>query len=251
MPVTPITPLPPAPTRNMTSAVFVAVANAFVAALVTMVTQINQFIADLTVMGNLYALSKSGTSTTSLTIGTGSKSATTQTGLGFQRGDSIYFADASNNQMLGLVDTYTTGTGALTFTSTAVRGSGTSSSWTIGPAVLDGTKANPSQTTVVPKGNSGTGTVTFDVAAGEVQALTNNGAHTWAFTWPAGHSEIEIIVTNAGAFAITMPTIYWKRGDGSESTTFSTMGVTLQASGENTFLLWTDNGGAKVKGRAI
>lgn len=207
------------------------------------------FIVWLAALGNAYTLSKSGTSTTSLTIGTGSRTLTTQAGLGFQQGDSIYVADPSNNQFLGLVDSYSGTT--LIFTCTSVRGSGSASSWIIGPAVLDGTKANPSQTTPIAKGNSGTGTVTFDVAAGEVQTLTNNGAHTWAFTWPSGHSEIEIVVTNAGANAITMPTINWIRGDGTKSTTFSTMDVVLQASGVNHFLLWSPDGGTTVYGRAM
>jgi hypothetical protein len=244
-----IDPMPTAPSRNMTPTVFVAAANAFVAALVTLATQINVFIVWLAELGSLYILSMSGTSTTSLTIGTGSKTLTTQAGLGYRPGASIYVADASNNQMLGLVTSYSGTT--LIFLCTAVRGSGTASSWTIGPAVLDGTKANPSQTTAVAKGNSGTGTVTFDVAAGEVQTLTNNGAHTKAFTWPSGHSEIEIIETNAGANASTWPTVNWIKGDGTVSTTFSTMGVALQASGVNHFLLWSPNGGTTVYGRAI
>lgn len=100
------------------------------------------------------------------------------------------------------------------------------------------------------KGSVTTGTVTFDATANSEFTLTNGGAHTWAFTWGSGYSEFEVIVTNAGAFAITMPTVNWLVGDGTTSTTFSSQGVTLQASGVNHFLFWSPDGGTTVYGRA-
>jgi len=102
----------------------------------------------------------------------------------------------------------------------------------------------------VAKGSVSSGTATFVVADGAVQTITNGETHTWAFTWPSNYSEIEVICTNAAAYTITLPTTNWLKGDGTKSTTFSTMGVTLQASGVNTFLFWSPDGGTTVYGKA-
>lgn len=230
---------------------FAVRADAVWAWLFTLFDELVAFVAWLVALGDTYQLSLYGTSTTSLTLAaSGSKTLTTQTGLGFRVGVTIYVADASGNKMWGPVTAYDSGAGELTLTSIGMQGSGSGTAWTIGPEVVAANKTNYSQTPIIAKGNSGTGTVTFSVAAGEVQTLTNTGAHTWAITWMSGHSELEIIVTNAGANAITMPTINWLRGDGTMSTTFSNMGVTLQASGKNHFLLWSPDGGTTVYGRA-
>jgi hypothetical protein len=117
-----------------------------------------------------------------------------------------------------------------------------------GTIAVPGVKATP-----VAKGNSGTTTQTFDVSAAVVQTVTVTGAHTWAFSgWPSSgtYGEVEIIATNAGAFALTLPTIQWAVGDGTVSTTFSAMGVTLQAAGKNHFLFWSTDGGTTVYGKA-
>lgn len=104
---------------------------------------------------------------------------------------------------------------------------------------------------IVAKGNSGTSTQTFVVADSPFQTVTATGNHTWAVTWPAsGYAEIEIKGTNLGAYTITFPTVNWIIGDGTTSTTFSNMGVTLQASGVNTIILWSYDGGTTVYGKA-
>lgn len=207
-----------------------------------------QFVDWLADLGDTYALSLSGASTTSLTIGTGSKTLTTQSGLGYRIGVTIYVSDPDGNQMWGPVTAYSGTT--LTFDSIGVQGSGSGTSWTIGPALVSGVRANPTQSPTVAKGNSGTGTVTFTVAEADYQTVTNTGAFTIALVWPAGKSEICIEITNAGANAITTPTVNWLKGDGTKSTTFSSMGVTLQASGRNYLYLWSDDGGTTVDGRA-
>lgn len=73
-----------------------------------------------------------GTSTSSIAIGTGSKSFTTQSGLAYFAGQRLTAAADANNSMEGVVSSYS-GT-ALVLTIDAVRGSGTFASWTFGPA---------------------------------------------------------------------------------------------------------------------
>lgn len=100
-------------------------------------------------------------------------------------------------------------------------------------------------------GNSGTATQTFDVSAYKIQKLTVTGAHTWAFSnWPAAYGELEVLAVNAGAFALTLPTVNWVKGDGTVTTSFAALGIALQASGVNTFIFWTYDGGTTIYGKA-
>tara|TARA_R100001039_G_scaffold12334_1_gene6871 strand:- start:268 stop:1134 length:867 start_codon:yes stop_codon:yes gene_type:complete len=102
----------------------------------------------------------------------------------------------------------------------------------------------------VDKGTVSTGTVLFDVQAATKQKLTVGGALTIALTnKPANDWELEIDLTNGGAFAITFPTVNWLVGDGTTSTVFADMGVTLNAAGANTLLFW-GTGTGDVYGRA-
>lgn len=72
-----------------------------------------------------------GTSTTGLTIGTGSRTLATQTGLAYQVGDvvRVRYSVAPDQYMEGIVTAYNAGTGSLTFTSTFYVGTGTYSAW--------------------------------------------------------------------------------------------------------------------------
>lgn len=81
----------------------------------------------------LNAPGTSATSTTSLTVGTGSKTLTIQTGKSIVPGMTIVVARtaAPANRMSGVVDSYNSGTGSLVFTSTGYDGSGTHTDWTV------------------------------------------------------------------------------------------------------------------------
>lgn len=87
----------------------------------------------------------SGTSTSSVAIGTGSKSFTTQTGRAWKVGGWVTIADVANpttKVMNGQVTAYDPGTGALTVDVTAIVGSGTVSDWAITSAGRPGSNAS-------------------------------------------------------------------------------------------------------------
>ncbi|SFI94606.1 hypothetical protein [Nitrosomonas sp. Nm34] len=127
MAITPLsTPLPN--TSNMTEAQFNAAMNTFFSELATFGAQINEAIEAM----NLNAVT--GTSASSIAIGTGSKSLTASTGKSWVGGMFIAIADTaapSTNVMYGIVTSYNSSTGALVVNVTYTVGSGTKASWTI------------------------------------------------------------------------------------------------------------------------
>lgn len=78
------------------------------------------------------------TSTTSLTIATGTQTLTVDTGLAYSPSQSITIANNSTNYMTGEVTTYATGNGQLVANVTTTVGSGTYTSWTINLAGATG-----------------------------------------------------------------------------------------------------------------
>jgi hypothetical protein len=73
-------------------------------------------------------------STTSLSISTGSKSLTVGTGVNLSSGQEIILVNNATNYMVGTVTSYNAGTGALVVNVTYIVGSGTYSVWNISPA---------------------------------------------------------------------------------------------------------------------
>ncbi|MBS7789282.1 hypothetical protein KTR66_04715 [Roseococcus sp. SDR] len=71
------------------------------------------------------------TSTTSLTIGTGSQALTVQTAKNFVIGMPVRIASSATNFMDGSVTAYNSGTGALTVSVAQTAGSGTFASWNV------------------------------------------------------------------------------------------------------------------------
>jgi hypothetical protein len=148
MPVSELTPLPPAPSiADPTN--FEAEADALLGALPVMVTELNaafgaindteEDLADLVANAGY-----SGTSSTSLTVGTGSKALTTQANRSYVPGVFVLVADSANpvtNFMIGVVTAYNPTTGALTFTSVLAGGSGTIASWLVSLSGKPGTDA--------------------------------------------------------------------------------------------------------------
>lgn len=125
----PIRELPPVPTRD-DPANFALKGDAFLAALPGFREDCNAL------EQSLQLIATTGTSTTSLTVGTGSKSLTTDPGKAWATGAWVYvFASAAvSNYMVGRVTSYNATTGALVVNVSAIDGSGTHSAWVIGLA---------------------------------------------------------------------------------------------------------------------
>lgn len=126
-----MTPPPTAPSRADDGTAFSTKADAFVAWFSTHVSEQNQWATELpTTISNT---DFTGTSTTSLAIGTGSKSLTIQAGKNFAVGQSVRIAYTTTpaNYMDGQITSYNSSTGALVVNVTAVGGSGTQAAWTV------------------------------------------------------------------------------------------------------------------------
>lgn len=119
----------------------------------------------------------SGTSTTSVSIGTGSKSFTTQAGIKFAVGQYVRASSTSSpaSFMAGVISAYDTATGALTVTVDDVAGAGSFTSWSIAPSA--------------PRGTAGTN-AQFDYNTVGIYDYFYNGT-----AWPATRAEVIAIVT--------------------------------------------------------
>lgn len=151
-----IQPKPTSPDRlTQTQAEFSANAS-------NVVEWMGDFADELNSVSSTYYLSVSTTSVTSNSIGTGSKSFTVQTGLGFVVGNAVRIANSGTNYMSGDVTSYDSGTGALVVNVTGTAGSGTYTSWTISLAAVGASAASDISNT--PAGN---------ISATTVQAAIN------------------------------------------------------------------------------
>ena len=190
----PITDLPTPPSRT-DAANFNVRAEAFLGALPTFVTQANALATET----NGYAASAAAsaatainapgtnaTSTTSLAIGTGSKSLTVQTGKAFVIGQWVTITSTASpaNWMHGQITAYTSGTGALVVNVGMTGGSGTIAAWTVALAapsqgtnalLATGSYADPAWITSLAAAKI---TGTIDVARGGTGATTAAGART-------------------------------------------------------------------------
>lgn len=94
-----------------------------------------------------YAAAINGTSTSSITLGVGSKSLTTQTYKQFSAGQYVVIAytSAPSTRMYGQVTSYTAATGALVVDVQLIYGAGTYANWTIGVAGDRGVEGPPAR----------------------------------------------------------------------------------------------------------
>ncbi len=142
------------------------------------------------------------TSTTTLTIGTGTIALTIGTSLNYSTGQTVIIANTSTNQMTGTVTGYNSGTGVLNVTITSTSGSGTYSLWSVnlngapGPAGaigLTGTTGPTGATGAIgPAGPTGSIGATGATGSQGIQGLT--GA-----TGPQGVQGVQGVQGNVGA----------------------------------------------------
>lgn len=114
--------------------------------LIPMLSEVIAACSAAVVAGNtaVNAPGAAGTSTTSMTIGTGTQTFTTQTGKAWQVGQPAMIASTASplNWMAGTITAYNTSTGAMTVVTARASGTGTFTAWTVsltGPVVPDQT----------------------------------------------------------------------------------------------------------------
>lgn len=146
----------------------------------------------------------SATSTTSITIGTGSKSLTVQTGKAFVVGQYVTIARTSaptTTNMFGQITAYTPGTGDLVINITTIAGSGTFTDWTIGLSAPTIDNLPFSSITSTPTTLAGYG-ITDAQATGTAVLLTGDQsiAGIKTFTSPPIYDDnIQVISVNTTA----------------------------------------------------
>lgn len=203
----PIRPLPPVPTRD-DPINFALKGDAFLAALPGFVDDANALEQSMQLQATV------GTSTSSLTVGSGSKTLTASTGKAWVVGAWVYvFASAAvSNYMVGRVAAYNATTGALTVNVSAIDGSGTYSAWIIGLATpqidthllpRDGSRAMTAELLLAANAVNALGAVTkqqLDASPGRLLAVrvftTANSGQTYTPT--AGTTSVVVEAVGGG-----------------------------------------------------
>lgn len=159
----------------------------------------------------------SATSTTSIAVGTGSKTLTIQTGKLFQIGQFVIAANTATpaNYMIGQITAHNSGTGALTINVLRTGGAGTFAAWTVSMSGTDnsatlGANAFTGVQAFVGITEAKTALAAADInlALGGVFTKTISGATTLTVSGipAAGHNACVLLeLTNGGSAVITWP----------------------------------------------
>lgn len=104
------------------------------------------------------------------------------------------------------------------------------------------------------KGTVSSGTATFAYSDGGCQRLQVGGSLTVATsTWPpsGNFGSLLIELVNGGTAAVTWPSINWIKTDGTTTTVFASLGITLKSSGTDWIILWTRDAGSTIYGKVV
>jgi len=224
----PITVPPTAPTTTDPEN-FAVNMDAFLAWLVTFATA-------LATEATLYALSVTGTSVTSLSVGTGAKALVTQTGKGYVDGMPVLISrtSAPTSYMLGQVTGYVSGTGALNVSVTqAPNVGGPFTDWTISPAILPDL-SNLTITGVTFNGAINEGSYAIPSSTTPVLEPDNNFVQNWTLTGNSSPTEsfaanqsMLLCIDDGSAYSISAwPSVTWKT-DGGSAPNLNTSGYTF------------------------
>lgn len=167
--------------RNATTGIYTRLSNTFSQPVVGTTidpTDADSFFDDVEAAMNSFI----GTSTTSLAIGTGPKTFTTQTGKTFIAGTFMQAISQANsaNYMYGTITSYNAGTGALVLEIITVGGSGTLADWNL---FFSGARGGVGAAATATSGTTATG------GAGSSASVNNSGsaaAAVFDFTIPRG-----------------------------------------------------------------
>lgn len=151
------------------------------------------------------------TSTSSIEIGTGTKTFTIDAGKGFIPGMWVLVTSDDNptNYVHGYVSSYASTTLEVEVTNTG--GSGTHDDWTIrlsGTRGTQGPAGSIGDITVVQELGGGSGTRTIDINNGWTATLTSTGNTTLAFSNVPASGQVCVVtlkITNGGAFTLAFP----------------------------------------------
>lgn len=166
--------------------------------------------ANASAISALGAPGTNASSTTSTTIGTGSKTITIETGKAYSVGQFVVVAYTTTpaNYMMGQITAYNSGTGSLTVNVTVIGGSGTFALWTISLTAV------ASAGVISVNGNSGVLTGYATVAGTETftnKTLTSPVVNTPVIRKNAVHLTTSGTITSNGAYTyasninITLP----------------------------------------------
>lgn len=181
-----ITPFSAVPSRATGQDTFSADVETFWGQLPTFVNEVNAFGAGL-------SSQITTSSTTSLLVGTGSKTLTVGTGLGFQIGMPVRLAFSDSIYMTGDVTSYNSVTGVLICNITSSTGSGTYAVWAV--------YAIPASITNVPDGDKGDITVS---GSGATWTIDNNVVTPAKLSNEAKTDKIQQITATVASNALTI-----------------------------------------------
>lgn len=200
------------------------------------------FSGEISVAGTAFGQSITATSTTSLTVGTGSKSLTIGADKGFIPGMEIVVAYTTTptNRMTGTVTSYNATTGALVVNVTSVQGSGTYAAWSIGPAAMvsfDGqTFTDLRLSGKITEPPVAMPALALNPSLGSNQTKTLTGNVTFTDNLSSGESMV-LTITPAG-YTMIWPTIKWWWGQVPESPTTGAIRVQLDKQGSQLYGLY-------------